>query len=226
MPANQPFWNDNVDNGSTLWSLLTIADVNFQGFVTITGGVSRDIQKKKPKGADGARITDNGYNLAEMNITLTIVRQQEWDDFQNVLLPLIHPRRKGGPRSPVVIQHPALNVLGVSRIYFERIGLPVVDSKGIGTVSMDAIEWAPAPKDVKKAAGRGATVPDAGNAGAISDPALLSGLSAIDAGLTDAELLVADTQSGLAAIDAGLAATDLLIDGLPLEEAPGVSTAP
>ena len=58
MPANQPFWGEVVNNGATYWDLIIIADLEFVGFATVTGGVSRDIQVNKPKGADGATSTD------------------------------------------------------------------------------------------------------------------------------------------------------------------------
>ncbi len=165
MPANQPFWGEVENNGATYWDLIIIADLEFVGFATVTGGVSRKIQVNKPKGADGATITDNGYNPAKISITLKLVQQVDWDSFQNDLLPAIHPRRKGGPRTPVVLTHPALNVLGVSRIYFTSINAPVIGSDKIGTVKLDAIEWFPAPKPVKKAAGKGYTAVDAGTPG-------------------------------------------------------------
>lgn len=165
MPANQPFFGEVVDNGATYWDIIIIANIDFLGFVEVTGGVSRDIQINKPKGADGATITDNGYKLANLDITLSIVTQFDWDSFQNDLLPLIHPRRKGGPRTPVVFTHPAMNVLGITRIYFTQIGALKVGKDKIGTINLKAIEWAAAPKVVKKAAGKGHTAVDAGTPG-------------------------------------------------------------
>lgn len=169
MPAKQPFWGEVVNNGATYWDLIIIADLEFLGFAELTGGVSRDIQVNKPKGADGATITDNGYKPAQISVTLKLVTQLDWDEYQEILLPAIHPRRKGGPRTPVVLTHPALNVLGVTRIYFTSIGAPKIGTDKIGTVELKAIEWFPAPKPVKKAAGKGRTAPFSGAAGINND---------------------------------------------------------
>lgn len=160
--GNQPYWQDNTD---VSWDLLVIADLEFVGFATLIGGMDRDIQIKKPKGADGATMTDNGYNPAKFSITLKLVEQVDWDAYQNDLLPQIHPRRKGGSRTPVIVTHPAINVNGVSRVYFTQIGMPEIGSDKIATVKLQCVEWFPAPRVVKKAAGKGATAPDAGNAG-------------------------------------------------------------
>ncbi len=176
MPAKQPFWGEVVNNGATYWDLIIIADLEFLGFAELTGGVSRDIQVNKPKGSDGATITDNGYKPAQISVTLKLVTQLDWDEYQEILLPAIHPRRKGGPRTPVVLTHPALNVLGVTRIYFTSIGAPKIGSDKIGTVELKAIEWFPAPKPVKKAAGKGKTNPNAGKAG---EPGFASGFDAV-----------------------------------------------
>ena len=124
------------------------------GLADVSGsGVKRRIDVKKTKGKDGAVLKDNGMDLAKLKINLRIWTAEQWSRF-NELLPLIHPKRKGGSREPTEIIHPQANLLGIKAIYINQIDFPDLDrSNGIMTVTMSAIEWIPRPAPVKRGAG-------------------------------------------------------------------------
>ncbi|MHA1572453.1 MAG: hypothetical protein ACTSX8_00510 [Alphaproteobacteria bacterium] len=149
------FWDERT-GALTEWDLLILAGEVWPGIVTIDGqGVSRQIDVKKPKGGDQARLTDEGYRNGKFKATLEIWERAQWEELQR-LLPLIHPRRKGGARTPLQIIHPAPNLLGIDNVYITRMPIIRLDRRSlIGEVVIECIEWTEAPKPVKKAAGRG-----------------------------------------------------------------------
>jgi len=148
------WWHDA--DGFT-WDRLHLAGETWPGLWVVTGqGVSRKLDVKRVKGSDQATIADEGYNPSKMTLNGTIWTREQWRDLQK-LLPLIHPKRKGGSRTPLQIIHPQANFLGVDNVYVESIGNPDLDrSTGIMTISIGVLEWVPVPKPVKKSTGKGA----------------------------------------------------------------------
>lgn len=152
-----PYWDDRDD--PLAWDTLILNDEIWPGVCEISGaGVSRKVDVKKGKGEDGATLKDEGYDLARLSITLTIYSDGDWVELQR-LLPTIHPRRKGGTRTPISIVNPQCNLLGVSSIYIDKISIPKKPKSGDGLVEleMSAIEWVPEPAPVKGGAGTGTT---------------------------------------------------------------------
>jgi hypothetical protein len=150
-----PYWDDRDD--PLAWDTLILDGEIWPGVCEISGaGVSRKVDVKKGKGEDGATIKDEGYDLARLSITLTIYSEGDWVQLQR-LLPTIHPRRKGGTRTPIEIVNPQCNLLGVSTIYIDKISIPKKPKSGDGLVEleMSAIEWVPDPPPVKGGAGTG-----------------------------------------------------------------------
>jgi len=153
-----PWWDD--PSGS--WDTVVLGGYVFPGIVTISGAVERDIEVKKAKGEDGATLKDNGYSPAQVDINLRVKDEEEWMALQ-MLLPNIHPRTKGGERSPVSLVNPVPNLLGVNSIYIKKIGFPVLlDTKEV-SIDISGFEWQQQPKKVKKGAGGGASGSGQGN---------------------------------------------------------------
>jgi hypothetical protein len=137
------------------WDTLILGGEVWPGICEITGsGVKRRVDAKTTKGSDGARLKDEGMDLAKLNIKLLIYNRTDWADLQR-LLPLVHPRRKGGPREPIAILTPYTQLLGIDSIYIKGIPIPSLDkSTQMLTLTMEAIEWVPQPRTVKKGAGK------------------------------------------------------------------------
>ena len=148
------------------WDTLYLAGERWPGICSISGkGIARRLDQKKSKGSDGATLKDNGNDLAEWTIELLIYNPTDWEDLQR-LLPLVSPRRAGGPRQPLAIVYPSLSLLGISSCYVKAVSVPNIDKKSQQlTVTMAAIEWVPKPRKVKKGAGtrRGKGVNDPNN---------------------------------------------------------------
>jgi hypothetical protein len=148
-----PYWDDRDD--PLAWDTLWLGDEMWPGLVEISGaGVSRKIDVKKAKDTDGATIKDEGYQPAKLTITVTIYSLYQWGELQR-LLPTVHPRRKGGTRTPLDIVNPQANLLGINQIYIDKIAPPKKPGRGDGlcSITMSAIEWVASPKPVTSGAG-------------------------------------------------------------------------
>jgi len=159
-----------ISDDTLLWDTLIIGGEVWPGVPTVTVEATRAVDLQKKKGDDGANLVDQGYEPAKVTLTLRLWMQDQWDELQR-LLPTVHPRRKGGIRTPVDIVHPATQLVGVRQIYITKIGSPTAD-KGVLTIVLDAVEWFPQPKPAKaktkksKAATGGADA----DGGATTDP--------------------------------------------------------
>lgn len=140
-----------------MWHQLWLGGELFPGVAKLSGkGIARKLDKQNPKGAAGARLIDEGDELAEFDIALRL-----WEDEQQeqllALLPSITPRRKGGPKRPLEIYHPTARVLGIQNIYIEQIPFPDHDwEHGHMLWKFKCTEWVPAPKPQAKGKGGGA----------------------------------------------------------------------
>lgn len=142
-----PHWNE--PGGDDSWDTLILGGQ----FIPCTKAevecdISWKLDIKKPKGADGFQMTDEGQEAGPVTIRLTFTTSDELSEFQKVLAD-IRPPRKGGKRDPLEIQHPSANVLGVKAIVIEKIhsGQPSATDGWIVTIS--AKEWVKGPKDKK-----------------------------------------------------------------------------
>lgn len=156
-------------DSTLLWDTLILGGDVWPGLPTVDVQVSRSIDAQKKKGDDGANLVDQGYEPAKVKITLRLWLADQWSDLQR-LLATIHPRRKGGVRTPLEIVHPATQLVGVRTIYVTAIGNPTPGTgadTGSMTISLDALEWFPEPKVAKskpkpKGDPFGGAVPSAG----------------------------------------------------------------
>lgn len=146
------WWGDAVND----WDTLVLGGETWPGIATVTGsGVARKLDVKRKKGADVGTLKDEGYINGKLSIELRIWTQDQWRELQR-LLPIIHPRRKGGDRKPLQIIHPVANLLGIENVYTEKLPIPSLDKgKGIMVFSFDVIEWTDVAKEVKNASGTG-----------------------------------------------------------------------
>jgi hypothetical protein len=136
---------DDVDGS---WDRMQIGPRVMPGvWEVVSGECARQVDHKKTKGKDGARIKDLGVLPGRFQLKGRMCTEADWDVLQDVI-PEINPKKKGGLRNPVTIFHPAVALLGITTIYVERIRPPEV-SHGILTITMDVIEWTKSPKPTK-----------------------------------------------------------------------------
>lgn len=144
------FWG-NPDND---WDALILGGEQWPGLATVTGaGVARKLDVKATKGSDVGTIKDNGYVNGKLVIELQIWTEDQWRELQR-LLPIIHPRRKGGDRKPLQIIHPVANLLGIDNVYVQKLPTPSLDKgRGIMVFRFEVLEWVEEAKPVKVASG-------------------------------------------------------------------------
>jgi hypothetical protein len=140
-----------VGDSDLLWDTLILGGEVWPGLPTVESTSSRSVDAQKKKGDDGASLVDQGYEPAKVKITIRVWLREQWEELQR-LLATIHPRKKGGIRTPVDIMHPETQLKGVRQIYFTTIGTATPGrgaEHGSMTITLDAIEWFPAPKPAK-----------------------------------------------------------------------------
>jgi len=136
------------------WDTIYLGGVRWPGIASVSGkGIARRIDVKRSKGSDGARLKDEGNDPAEFSISIMIYNQGDWVELQQ-LLPTVSPRRPGGPRSPIGVIYPSLQVLGITTCYIKAVPVFALDKTTQQlTVTLECIEWIPRPKPVKKGSG-------------------------------------------------------------------------
>lgn len=113
------------------------------------------VNKKKPKGKPGYRLTHLGDDNPPVEIILGMWRAAQWKEWLR-MLPLIHPL-DGGPPPAVGVQNPILNGYGIESLYLLQVSLlklsprPPKGSPEWGEVSMRFHQFLPPKaKNVKK----------------------------------------------------------------------------
>lgn len=150
MASTVPDWASQDE----AWDRMDMAGEFWPGIWEAEGTVARDIDKKKRKGKDGWKLTDEGYRGAEITLICRIwidpsdpeeTARGDYEELQR-LLPLIHPRRKGGTRTPIEVNFPPLALMGINQLYVSELGIPKIES-GVLTLRLKVSEWFPQPKD-------------------------------------------------------------------------------
>ena len=139
--------------GDKAWDELFVGGFKFPGLWTISGpGIERKIDTKKPKGKAKASLTDEGDELGRIDCRGMLHTDEQLAEFV-ALLPMIHPRRVGGPKSPTDFYHPLANLLGIKQIYVNKIPIPKIERGGKLFVSFSVLEWVPKPKPQRRGVG-------------------------------------------------------------------------
>ncbi len=126
------------------WDRLILGTTVLPGVWDVTGSIARDITQKKGKGRDKAHFKDRGIQLGNFDLVGRFISPEAWAAMQ-LILPTIHPKKAGGLREPLFINHPKTQFLGISVIYIREIFTPQIDD-GIVSIRMSAIEFAPPKK--------------------------------------------------------------------------------
>jgi hypothetical protein len=133
-----PHWNELGSDGS--WDRLVLGGQPVPGVATVECELSWKLDFQKPKGADGHKVKDEGFQGADVDIEIVLVSPEEIEAFGK-LLPTIRPAKKGGKRQPLEIQHPSATVAGVATIAVEKIKINQPSARDGWTVRISAKEW-------------------------------------------------------------------------------------
>jgi len=136
------------------WNTVLIGGIlPTPGLAEVDCKKSRDLDKKKSKGSDGARITISGYEPAIIAITITIWTPDQLDELIG-LWDQIQPKpgkaKKDASGKFIYpsfdVRHPTFSIHGVKSIQIkDGVGLDKGDIKNSRKFVINAIEYTPAP---------------------------------------------------------------------------------
>jgi hypothetical protein len=145
--AQVSFWGDPDLEAELIWNQVTLNDIVLPGLARVRGSLKADIEAKKSKGNDGADYTDNGLVPCDFTIELQMWEAYQWEAYQ-AILPRLLPRKRGTARPLWSVQHPACQLMGISKVYIHEFPFPEPDDDGIVRVALKVLEYIPAPKPV------------------------------------------------------------------------------
>lgn len=110
------------------WDTLVIGGVRFRGTFKWGGDlIKRKLDRRHAPGRDGGRVRDKGYDLAEIDLALTITNDEEWQDL-TALVALVFPRSATPTaRNAHACAHPELALAGITELYGTSMG-PITEA--------------------------------------------------------------------------------------------------
>jgi hypothetical protein len=155
--ASTPGWEvEGLD--AQAWNFCRIGGKLLPGIVEVTCDKSRKVDKQSPKGTDGNFLKDEGYDGGKVTIKVTIINDEQWQAYQE-LLPSIDPEQVGGLKRPHEILHPEPNSKGIKTVFVTKISGSPPTAKSGKVETIECEQWFPAPKPKKssdKPGGQGA----------------------------------------------------------------------
>lgn len=122
-----PYWDSGIVNGQVVdfgegptyatspWDTLTLGGMKLPGVCAVTCQPQREVDKKKPHGGDGAKVTIRGYLPSEVMINLTIWTGEQWKIWQQIAQKL-WPRAGKPAADPFDIVHPETALWGIKSV--------------------------------------------------------------------------------------------------------------
>ncbi|HEU4406755.1 MAG TPA: hypothetical protein VFS43_15925 [Polyangiaceae bacterium] len=148
-----PFWDEAderayVEVPETQWSpfdRVFLGGKPLPGKARVTGeGFKGKLDVKSPKGAQGAKITDNGIEAPEFTIELTLWTKRQWLAYQE-RLPDFSPKPGKGASDPLTIDYPTTSLHGITECRVKEVSLPEL-GEGSVKVELKCIQWQPSYK--------------------------------------------------------------------------------
>lgn len=119
---------------------VPLTQPNTPGLCDLVIDKGRQIDKKKSGGTDGARVTYHGMTLGMVTLKIRIWTPDQLQALSNLWTILFPPAYKGVPPA-FDAQHPALSYNGIKSLQFYKGSGPLIDGRGIGTFTMEAVEF-------------------------------------------------------------------------------------
>jgi hypothetical protein len=149
-----PFWDETnaeayteelSDEELSDWDKLYLGGERIPGLVSWPGGKRKyDVDEKKGRGKKGAKSTQTGKGNDEITFTVKIWTPAHFERWQQ-LLPLIGPTDQKPHGNPLVIAHPGVNLMGVTKVLVTEIDYPKRNS-GAMEFQIKMKQWGPPNK--------------------------------------------------------------------------------
>ncbi len=122
-----PYWDVGVVDGDTVefgegetyaantWDLVKLGDMILPGLCTVKCQPTREVDKKKRHGSDGAKITVYGYLPGDVIITVMIWTPNQWKEWQKITS-VLWPRAGKPAANPFDIRHPETDLWGIKSV--------------------------------------------------------------------------------------------------------------
>lgn len=139
--AGIPHWEDD---GSP-WDKLILGNNVLPGvWAVVNGAAELEIDTKKTKGKDRARVKPLGLLPPKIQARGQLISREDWDALQKIM-PDLRPRKPGGPQFALKIYHPAAAFMGLTTVIVERVRSPEI-TNGVCEITLDLIDWTDEPK--------------------------------------------------------------------------------
>jgi hypothetical protein len=126
-----PFWGDAVgslDPGNSqfpVWDVVLLNGQTLPGLCAVTGKRAKRYDVKKSKGVDGATLTGQGFDLADIKIVERLWTREHLNALY-VLMPVLEAPSSQVPgqvQSALQIYHPALALRSIFHVVIEHVSL-------------------------------------------------------------------------------------------------------
>lgn len=145
-----------LDYGFPLRDIVFIAGSVFPGTAKVTTQKVRRVEVNTAPGVDGATLRDLGYEASKVEIAVRVWTQPQLNALDKRVKTVLVPRKDDKGREQAVdIQHPALAMLGISKIVVKSVGSLNEVSPGIYEMRISAVEYVARRDDAPRASVKG-----------------------------------------------------------------------
>lgn len=146
--------NYNEDGASRIgaqrgdWDVVIIGGRPWPGIATVNVSSRSGVDVKKPVGGKRAALKDNGDYPLSIDISLKLT-PSEIVELSRIVVPMVRGRGKTAPKDVLEFIHPTAELWGIQNVMVLSCSQAHPEPGGFMTFKVKAIEWVPAPANVK-----------------------------------------------------------------------------
>jgi hypothetical protein len=125
---------------SRFWSGGTLNGVELPGIVRVRVSRANNWDRKTAKGSHGETQTFNGKKAADIDITIRVWTEDQWNVLATEILPLLEPQAGKETPKPLDIIHPTAVTRNVKALLVDSVAGPDIQD-GYGEVQIKAFEY-------------------------------------------------------------------------------------
>lgn len=150
--ASLPFWDSDDDDEAGEWDRCQLGGFDLPGLVAdVDVKPARKLDVKEGSGVDYDTVADKGQRSAKIKITVQVFEREQWEAWEDEIIPAIWPAAGKGKPLPQEIVYPKTSLFRINAMVIEDID-PQGPKDGILTVVISGYAWGkPKPSPVKTA---------------------------------------------------------------------------